>query len=254
MCEILLFGADEGIDVVAHEYDVTHIKQITTNEYGTPLLDHVFSLAQNLAKYKTLMYINTDIIIYPDIIVSINKIKLPSYIMSGRRIDLDIHHEINFTNKVESAMIKESAFKNGKLHGSSGMDYYIFPNNLIEMPPFSVGRQGWDSWLIHHMKERGVPIIDATKGITVIHQNHDFSHSQYGGKKRVGGPELIQNINIAGGFSNISTLRDADWRLLKQKNGLSRQRIMLRIFTLLFSSTIGKWLIRLKRKNNYLEQ
>lgn len=111
---------------------------------------------------------------------------------------------------------------------------------------FALGRPAWDSWLIYDMRSRRVPVIDATEAITIIHQNHDFSHSKFGEKKRVGGPEWQKNIEIAGGLTNMLTLRDADWTL--GENGLKRPDFPMRLFSMLSLFYPWRVLLAIRRK------
>jgi hypothetical protein len=135
--------------------------------------------------------------------------------------------------------------KSGTLHGFSGLDYFIFKKKSISMPPFAVGRPGWDNWLVYNMRSRGIPVIDTTAVITAVHQNHDYSHSKFGEKKRVGGPELQSNVKLAGGVTCMVTLRDADWVL--GKNGLKRPRFPRRLFPMLSLFLPWRMLLSLKR-------
>ncbi|MBU0581299.1 MAG: hypothetical protein KKA19_08995, partial [Candidatus Margulisbacteria bacterium] len=137
--------------------------------------------------------------------------------------------------------------KRGRLHGPSGIDYFIFPRGLIKLPPFAVGRPGWDSWLLYKMKISGVPIIDATESITIIHQNHDYSHSKFGEKKRVAGPEFQQNIKIAGGWSRMLTLREAD--LVLSGKSLKKPGFPERFFSIL--AIFYPWRIFLAAKRKF---
>ena len=211
--EILVFGDDEGVEKASGELGVRHIPNIEKNRFGTPLLSHAFSVAQEVSKYDTLVYANTDIIFMPNLSQAINKIHLKYFLVCGRRWDLDLNSKIDFSESEWSAKLLKKLNTDGNIHGPSGIDYFIFKQNSVYMPPFAVGRPGWDGWLIFDMRRRKIPVIDATESITVIHQNHDYSHSSFDQKKRVGGPELIENIKLAGGRSNIFNLRDADWIL-----------------------------------------
>ncbi|MCK4818490.1 glycosyl transferase family 2, partial [bacterium] len=183
-CDIILMGDDDGVAETAQELNVKHVPSIEKNEYGTPLLSSAFDSAKELAKNNILMYANADVIFFQDLIEAVQKIDKPSFLLCGRRWDLDITEEIDFTNNGWASEVLEQVKNEGKLHGLSGMDYFVFPRNLVDMPAFAVGRPGWDAWLIYHMRSRRIPVIDATEAITVIHQNHDFSHSKFG-KKRV---------------------------------------------------------------------
>jgi len=245
-CEIILFGDDEGVAETAHELGAKHIPFIEKNEFGTPLLSSAFSSAQKLAQNDFLMYANADVIFFQDLIEVVQKIDKPAFLMCGRRWDLDIKEEIDFEDNGWTGELLERVKNEGKPHGLSGMDYFVFPRNLVNMPAFAVGRPGWDSWLIYDMRSRRVPVINATDAITVVHQNHNFSHSKFGEKKRVGGPEWQRNIEIAGGLTNMLTLRDADWVL--DKSGLGRSPFPERVFSLISLFYPWRLLLAVKRR------
>lgn len=245
-CEIILFGDDDGVAETAQELGVKHAPSIEKNEFGTPLLSSAFSYVQEAAKNNILMYANTDVIFFQDLIEAIRKINNPSFLLCGSRWDLDVKKEINFKDNEWASELLERVKNEGKLHGFSGMDYFIFPRNLINMPAFAVGRYGWDGWFFYHIRSRRIPVINTTGAITVIHQNHDYSHSKYGEKKRVSGPEWQKNIEIAGGLANMLSLRDADWVL--SEKGLKRPDFPVRIFSMLSLCYPWRVLLAVKRK------
>ncbi|HAW58425.1 MAG TPA: hypothetical protein DCX03_05345 [Bacteroidales bacterium] len=227
-CEIILFGDEYGIEEISQELKVSHVKLVMKNDLGTPILGDVFHTVQRIASYDTIVYANSDIIFTQDLMQAIKKIKIQSFLLCGQRWDLDVQEEIDFDNEPFLNNVIEQA-KGSKPLNLAAMDYFIFPRNSIKMPAFTVGRPGWDSWLVYHMRAKKIPVIDATQEITVFHQNHDYSHSKYGEHKRVGGPEWKSNISLAGGFSNMCTLRDADWLLTK--DGLKRPKYVRRIYS-----------------------
>ena len=240
-CEVILFGDDEGVADLAKEFGVLHIPEIKKDEFGTPLLDSAFNLAQKLAKNEILVYINTDIILMSDFNSAIKKINKPLFLMSGRRWDLDVEEEIDFTEPNWENKLKNCVEKEGKLHGFSGMDYFVFSRNLLhDLPSFAVGRPGWDNWLIYHFRSHKIPVIDATKVVTVIHQTHCIDG------KRDKGPEARYNIELAGGFSQMLTLRDADWLLTEE--GLKRPPFLRKIFSKLSLFYPWRFILGIKRK------
>jgi hypothetical protein len=243
-CEVILFGDDPGVADTAKSLGVKHIPSIAKNEFGTPLLSSAFDVAQELAQNDTLMYVNSDIICFQHMIAAIKTVDFPRYLISGRRWDLDIQHEIDFSRDSWENDLLESLDTQGELHGYSGMDYFVFPRGSVDMLPFAVGRPGWDSWLVYDMRSRGVPVIDATKTIRVVHQNHGYSHSAFGRKKGVFGPEWEEHVRIAGGFTNMMTLRDADWVLTEC--GPERPSLPRRIMCLL--SLWHPWRVMLAAK------
>lgn len=244
--EVILFGNDPGVAGAVREFGILHIPEIEKNEFGTPLLSSAFKLAQKKAKNEILVYINADNILMPDFISAIKKIKKPLFLMSGRRWDLDIKEEIDF-NTDWGKKLQERIKKEGKLRGFSGMDYFIFLKNLPHnLPPFAVGRSGWDNWLIYHIRSLKIPVIDATEVITVLHQKHDYSHSPYGKRDGVGGPEEEKSLKLAGGLSHMLTLRDADWILTS--SGLTRPPFPRRIFSELSLFYPWRLILASKRK------
>ena len=229
-CEIILFGNEKGIDDIATKFGIIHIPMIKRNEYGTPLISNAFSKAKETAKYKNLAYINSDIILMNDFTKAIEEIKEPLFLMVGQRWDVEIKENINFNEPNWTGKIRSYTKEKGKLHGPSGIDYFVFPRGLeFELPPFTVGRIGWDNWLIYYIRSLGIPIINATKVVTAIHQNHDYSHSPWGKKSRVEGPETQRNLKLIGDLSNMLTIRDADWILTS--NGLERPGFLRRILS-----------------------
>jgi len=244
-CEIILFGDDKGVAETAKELSVDHIPFVRKNEFGTPLLSSAFTSAQQVAKNNTLMYANADVIFFQGLIETVYKIKQEFFLICGRRWDLDIRDHVDFKNSTWTTKLFSRITKEGKLHGYAGIDYFIFPKNMVNMPEFAVGRPGWDGWLVYDVRMRKIPVIDATDSITIIHQNHDYSHSKFPERNRVGGPELKENTMLAGGGANMMTLREADWVL--NKEGLKRPRFTLRILSFLSLYYPWRWLLGVKR-------
>lgn len=238
-CEIILFGNDEGISGAAEELGVRHISEIPLNAFGTPLISSAFETARVRARNDILAYVNADIILMQDFTEAIRKIELSPFLMIGRRWDLDLDRELNISNRYWQSELKDMVRIEGKLHGLSGIDYFVFPRNLKhDLPPFAVGRPGWDNWLIHHALTKEIPVIDATACLTAVHQNHE---SVYQARKK----EVEENIQI-GGLHSMSTLRDADWVL--DAGGLRRSPYHRRLFSRFSLSRPGSRLLFLKRK------
>lgn len=245
-CEIMLFGDDDGVEGAAREFNVRHYPSVEKNELGTPLLSSMFDIAQRDSSHSIIMYINADIILTRDVFGEVKFLGNSPYLLSGRRWDLNVEEEIDYGDEEWANRLLEKAKRDGALHGYAGMDYFVFPKGVVKLPPFSVGRPGWDSWLIYHMKTRGVPILNATSSIHIIHQNHDYSHSPYGGKKRVAGPEWRSNIDIAGGLSNMLSLREADW--LVENSHLRKPELMLRVLSRLSRYRVWRAALAFRRR------
>ncbi len=207
--DVFLIGDELGIQEEASLLDVGHIPNVEVNSLGTPLVNSIFSLARQASRCEILIYLNADIILLPDtleIIQQINQGK-EDYLIVGRRWDLDLSAEIVF-NKKWADEVKNSALIQGRIHGPTAMDYFVFPKHLYQdLPPFAVGRAGWDNWMIYHGMQQPWPVIDATPVLMVIHQNHDYSHLP-GGKPHFDLDESNQNVAMGGGYTKSFDLLD----------------------------------------------
>jgi hypothetical protein len=209
--EIILFGNDEGTDAAASAFQCVHVPSIDVSGYGTPLLSSAFSQAQAMSNWPILVYVNADIIFTSDLVSSLRILeRLPAFLACGQRLDVWVEERVEFGKGVSVQSWFETIRGRGQPHTPSGSDYFVFRKGSISVPPFSVGRPGWDNWLIFAAKHSGMMVIDATGAITAIHQNHDYSHSKFGTRSRVRGPEYYANVKLAQGYSRMLDLRCAD--------------------------------------------
>jgi len=196
-CEIILCGNDSGVKEVANEYGIIHLPDIDVNEYGTPLLNSAFDQARASATYRLMCYVNCDIILISGITKNIDRIKFKEFLVTGQRYNIGLKEHINFEKKDwESSLVKYVMSNGAKAKASeAGMDYFIFPREgkIGTILPFAVGRPGWDNWFIQHVRKLGCPVIDATKSIMAIHQNHGYDHIKNARGDYWEGPEADQN-------------------------------------------------------------
>ena len=214
-CEVILFGNDPGTAEVAAELGIRHVPDVECNEYGTPLLSSAFEKAQQIASHSLVCYLNADIILMSDFTQAVQRIRMRPFMMVGRRWCLDLGQPVNFDDAEWERELRSAAAEQGVLDDMAAVDYYVFPRGLVkEMPPFAVGRAGWDNGFIYWARSHGVPLIDATEAVMAIHQNHDYSHHPDGKEGAYKGPEAKQNIVLAGGLEHVRfTLWDATWLL-----------------------------------------
>ncbi len=215
--EVILFGDEEGTKEVAEELRTKHFPEIKRNELGTPLINDIFEKAQKIARNELLCYVNADIILMPDFIKAVDKVKNEeNFLLVGQRWDFDLKEEINFGNNDWWQKLKEEVLKKGKLHPKTGIDYFLFKKGLFDnVPPFSL-RTVWDEWLLYKAWRKEAKIIDATEFIMVVHQNHRYL-TQNG---QVFDPwktkEAKINLKLAGGYGHCFTLEDATHILTKE--------------------------------------
>lgn len=248
-CEIILFGSESGIAQTAKDLDVLHIPEIKKNSFGTPYISYVFNEVQKKAKNNILVYSNTDIIFLTNIEAVLERLNLQIFLMAGRRWDLNLKEEIDFNQEWKNNLKEEIKIQNN-LHGFCGIDYFIFPRNLpISFPPLTVGRPGWDNWFIYYIRSKKIPLIDATKAITAVHQNHNHSHISNDEKEFWFGNEAKENIKIAGDFGNLMTLRESDFLLTSK--GLEKPGFLRLFFSKMSFFYPWKKLLSIKRERNF---
>lgn len=212
--EVLLFGNEEGTAEAASQLGVKHIQEIECSDYGTPLVSCAFRLAQKLSTGDLFCYVNADIILVGDFVSSLARVEGKSFLVVGRRWDVDLGGSIDFSDPSWESKLLEHVHSNGVLHRPQGLDYFVFPRGLFEeMPPFVVGRVGWDNWMVLHARLSRVPVVDATRAITAIHQNHDYSHLPEGEVTMRGGVEAKHNLELLGGRYRALDVRDATYIL-----------------------------------------
>ncbi len=216
--EVLLVGDEAGIARVARELGVKHLGAVERNPKGTPLISAIFALAQQAAVYPVSVYANSDIILLDNFLPAVQQIaeRFRRYLIVGQRWDLGIATALDFANGWTSGLRKRLA-ADGLIHPPAGSDYFVFPRGLfIDLPPFALGRAGWDNWMIFAARRMGVPVVDASGSITVVHQDHDYRHLEGGGPHyRL--PESLENVRLGGGSETTFSLADATWRLSEMK-------------------------------------
>jgi hypothetical protein len=221
--EVVLMGDDAGTSEVAKEFGLRHIPDVARNGSGTPLISSLFEKAQAQATFGRMCYVNADILLLSDFMQAVHRVidEIPGSLMVGRRWNLDVREPLDFSKGWEGRLTRE-VFRRGKLYPHFAIDYFVFPKGILgEIPPFAVGRPAWDNWVLFRARREGIPVVDLTKAVTVIHQNHDYSHHPGGWAGAMKGEESKQNIQLAGEVGHVYSLLDAQYYLTRK--GLKRR-------------------------------
>src|SRR6202008_3506399 len=124
-CEIFLFGDEEGTAEAAEELGVRHVTGIARNEFGTPLLNHVFEKGEALATRSIHAYINSDIVLGRDFLSAVRKIAdwRERFLVVGQCWDMNITEPIAFDRdwerEIDAALAKRSVMR-----GEWAIDYF----------------------------------------------------------------------------------------------------------------------------------
>ena len=84
--EVILIGDDFGAQEVAREFGIRHEPNVRRNEQGTKYLASVFDGAQEVARHRTLCYLNCDIVLMSDFGKAVDRVttKYERVLMVGR--------------------------------------------------------------------------------------------------------------------------------------------------------------------------
>ncbi len=139
--------------------------------------------------------------------------------MVGRRCDVDVTEPLDFSTPDWRERVRSVARERGKLRPAQWIDYFVFPRGLLnqQVPPFAVGRPGYDNWLLWKVRSMRVPVVDATQVVLAIHQNHDYSHHPGGQTGLWQDVEAKQNYELLG-KGHFATIDNSTHRLTP--NGL----------------------------------
>lgn len=206
----ILIGNDEGCAEAAAKRGFRHVTNVAASEYGTPLLSAMFSIAQQEAKTPLVCYINGDILLPVNFAEQLCRVakRLSRFLVIGERWDADITKPLSFDAAWDTRAIARAA--GAVVHSPTGMDYFAFPRGMVDyMPDFHVGRPGWDGWLHWKTRQMGIPVVDASATITIVHQNHSYRHVPHGnGQDWLGSPETAHNYSILDEYPALDPLRN----------------------------------------------
>ncbi len=213
--QIILMGDEQGVQEIAREFGLEHAGSIRRNPYGTFLLSSIFEAACQKAQGSFQCYVNSDIILTSKAADTFEKLSgLPKKFLGvSRRLEININGPLDFLTDWERR-IESACQENGRLGHDSAIDCFIFPMGMVRnFPDFALGRPMWDNWFIYNTQNTGIPVIDLTPVLPVIHQNHDHSHLKGNTWE---GPEANENRQLAGGYSHAYTIADSDYLLTSQ--------------------------------------
>lgn len=226
-CEVVLLGDEPGIADMASELEIRHQPMLERNNFGTPLISDIFYQGQKVSNDPLVCYINADIILLSDFLTAVKRVaQLRSeFMLIGRRCNLDIDKPLEFTGAWERSM-RARMHSEGQISVASALDYFVFPRGMLsEIPPFAVGRPAWDAWIVMHVLQRRIALIDGTASTLVVHQNHGYGHVKQNIGRAWEGPEANINRELARLYAphflpHLYTVDNAN--LLLEPGGLRR--------------------------------
>jgi hypothetical protein len=182
--QVLLFG---DVAEAARELNVEHVAGLEVTAHGTPRLDSAFALADSAARFPLRCFVNADVIFGQDLLEAARVV----------------------SSQEQPFLLVGQTEEEGKRRGAAAMDWFVFPAGLFgEVPPFAIGRAGFDNWLVWQARQVGI-VVDATHDVRAVHQPHGYGHVDGGMDEAYYGEEAARNLELAGGKGHVYTLHDA---------------------------------------------
>lgn len=213
--QVILMGEDAGVGAAAEELGVMHLPEIACSERGVPYIGNMFERARQYSDSPLLAIVNADIILLPDFLEAARQVQAQreAFVLVGQRWDLDVEGELDFSPGWQDELRAEVVSR-GVRHNPAGSDYFLYSRNVfLDVPNFTIGRAGWDNWMIYHANRQPWTILDASADIFIIHQNHGYNHLP-GGEIHYRHPESKKNISLGGGSHRMDDLRDLNYALV----------------------------------------
>ena len=216
--EVILFGDEEGVAEVCAEMGLRHEPRAERHDSGMKYLNYMFNEAQRTAKHPTLCYSNCDIVLLPDFRAGLKRAQewREKFLLAARRWDTDVTNPIEFANEMWAEELREFALTNGKKQSPHFIDFFIFPRGFYQdVPALVVGRSYWDHWLVWRALDGGLPVLDASRYMVPVHQNHSYGYHPQGKQGTNEDPLAMRNIELAGGMGHQRTIHDATHAMTK---------------------------------------
>jgi hypothetical protein len=246
--EVILFGDEKGTAEVCRDLGIRHEPHVTRNEHGTKYLNYIFDRAKQIARHNVLCYANCDIMLTSDFraAVEVTSKTYSEFLLIGRRWDTNITEPWDFNQPGWDQRLRSLATMKGRLNGPSWVDYFCFSRDLYygKMPPFLIGRDGWDPWLIWFARKSEVPLVDLSRAVIAVHQNHDYAYLKQGVAAIHKEEEMSYNWSLGGGPDWHYYATNAATRQLVRGNlrsnrlawlGPIQRRIVRRFYSIWFS-------------------
>jgi hypothetical protein len=215
-CEVILFGDEQGAAEIAREFHFRNEREVERSETGTKYVRFLFERAQRLASNDILCYCNCDIILMSSFWRAVEQVASLSrpFLMVGRRMNIDITEPLNLEQSGWEQRLEQLAREKGHLANEWCADYFVFSRGLYkDIPPLVNGRNYWDNWLIWRAYSLKAIVVDATRVVTAVHQNHDYGYHPGGATGVMDDLQTRRNLAIGKNGWRLRTINEATHRL-----------------------------------------
>ncbi len=224
--DVLVIGDEPGARKCCESFGLRHHPDVKRNEWGTPLLDSLFRIAEERSTSDVLCYVNADILLTSELPRVLGRVRdtFERFLVIGRRWNVEAARIREYSQAEGDDALVDLARSSGSLEPVyGGADLFAFPRGLWRaLPPFLMGRGRWDSGLILEARRAGTCVIDVTAAITAVHPIHGSRQPGRPGDVSRRADELDYNAKLLGGPESIFNALNATH--IATRTGFRRNR------------------------------
>lgn len=104
----------------------------------------------------------------------------------------------------------------GKQQDPRFVDFFVFRRGFYKgVPKMVVGRSYWDWWMVAQALANGAPVVDGSRRVAPVHQNHGYGYHPQGKKGTNVDALAMRNLKLAGGARSKRWIIDSTHRMTR---------------------------------------
>lgn len=227
---------------------VTVVREVARSGMGAPRLDDLLRIGARQATGDQIAFITADVLLPPnfrDVAASIHRLMHGrDYFAAGSRFDLTRPADLDFTRADWHDALMAAVRQHGRPHGHTALDLWLFPSSFDwKAPPMPIGRGGMDGWAVWRVRAAGIPFIDFSHDVVLVHQHHERPARR---DPRYREEFMECRSHFPSMAKDAMSMLDANWLLVD--GALRRPRGARRWHAALSLVRPYRWLIGLRRR------
>ena len=213
--EVMVFAPCPGLEPLVEELGLRYFPDVPCVEGRLPLVGPMFELAQQEGRHEHQAFVNGDVVLFSDFAHALRRISGERFLMVGRRWGTPVLEKLEPDRPDQWADFRGRVLANGWF--ARGMEYFGYRRGtLAELPSMCPGASAWDDLMVDHCLRRLIPVVDATRDVLCVHQDHELFQRGDGLSATTQSPAAEWNESLAGG-RHLPCIEDATHVLRRGK-------------------------------------
>lgn len=188
--DVLIIGDEPGSHAIATELGCYFVEGVERSEKGIPYVSDLFNIASTHSDHEHIAYVNADILIRPETANRLRAFlrlsqKLGDYLFVTRRRSIPLFEDITARPEAWHDHVEELDTAYGVWDPPYAIDLFLVNKGwLCEIPDMTVGRAGWDNWMLQNARQQGIAVVDGSLDCPIHHPAHGYA-AEAGGLEAV---------------------------------------------------------------------